>query len=122
MIGTAADGPELAAIRAACPETLDLIGKTDLGAIAALARRARLAIGNDTGPMHIAAVAACPAVVLFSHDSDPALSAPRGPRVSILRRPSLEQLTVDEVKAALASHLDAAPLTIAERGGARLDS
>ena len=122
VIGTAADGRQLAVIRATCPETLDLIGRTDLGALAALARRARLVIGNDTGPMHIAAIAGRLAVVLFSYASDPVLSAPRGPQVSILRRPSLERLTVDEVKAALAPYLDAAPSTIVERGEARLDS
>ena len=39
----------------------------------------RIAIGNDTGPMHLIAAAGCPSVVLFSRDSDPALCAPRGP-------------------------------------------
>jgi ADP-heptose:LPS heptosyltransferase len=97
VIGTAADGKELAAIFEACPDALNLVGKTDLGAIAALARCAQLAVGSDTGPMHIIAVATCPALVLFSHESDPALSAPRGPRVAILRRPSLEELGVKEV-------------------------
>jgi ADP-heptose:LPS heptosyltransferase len=59
-----------------------------------------VAVGNDTGPMHLIAAAGCSSVVLFSADSDPALCAPRG-KVAVLRRPDLAQLTVDEVAAAL---------------------
>jgi len=40
-------------------------------------------------------------VVLFSHASDPQLCAQRGADVTILRRPRLEELSVDEVEAAL---------------------
>jgi hypothetical protein len=39
-------------------------------------------------------------LVLFSHESDPALCAPRGKNVTVLRRPSLEQVVFDDVRAA----------------------
>jgi ADP-heptose:LPS heptosyltransferase len=83
------------------PAAVDLTGQTSFGDLAELGRTARFAVGNDTGPMHLLATAGCPAVVLFSHDSDPALCAPRGPDVRILRRPNLATLDVETVLAAL---------------------
>jgi hypothetical protein len=40
--------------------------------------------------------------VLFSAESDPALSAPRGANVTVLQRPDLAALDVAEVAATLA--------------------
>lgn len=100
LLGTAAEAAELEAIAAACPQARSLAGATSFLDIVALAQRAAGAVGNDTGPMHLIAAAGCAAVVLFSHDSDPNLCAPRG-RVSIVRRPSLAELTVEEVEAAM---------------------
>ena len=62
---------------------------------------ARRAIGNDTGPMHLLVAAGCPATVLYSIASDPALTAPRGRDVRILRSPALAELAVEEVAATL---------------------
>jgi len=88
-------------LAAGIPAAIDLTGQTDPGDLADLARMARFAVGNDTGTIHLTATAGCPTVVLFSHDSDPALCAPRGPSVTVLRRKSLDELPVDEVFAAL---------------------
>ena len=76
---------------------LNLTGKTDLITLAALARRAVCAIGNDTGPMHMMAVAGCHSIVLFSDQSDPALCAPRGKKVDIIVSPVLANLSVKQV-------------------------
>jgi len=100
VIGIASERPLAATIRASCPEARDLTGQTSFAEIAALARQAKAAVGNDTGPMHLIAAAGCPSVVLFSADSDPALCAPRG-QVTVLRRADLAQLSADEVAAAL---------------------
>jgi ADP-heptose:LPS heptosyltransferase len=100
VIGAAAEQPLARAI----PSALDLTGRTDLAQLASLARAARIAIGNDTGPMHLLAAAGCPSLVLFSRESDPALCAPRGPVVRVLRRPdlaSLDAATVRETAAAM---------------------
>jgi ADP-heptose:LPS heptosyltransferase len=105
VIGTA---PEQS-LAAAIPGAIDLTGRTDLAQLATLARSARVAIGNDTGPMHLIAAAGCPSVVLFSRDSDPALCAPRGPAVSILRRPDLADLDTASVGNAAAAALLSAP-------------
>jgi len=75
----------------------DLSGRTDFAAIATLARAARVAVGNDTGPMHIVAAAGCPSVVLFSDESEPRLCAPRGRAVRVLQQPRLADLAADQV-------------------------
>ncbi len=89
-----------AAIAAGCPEVRDITGETSLEELVVLARGTRLAVGNDTGPMHVAAVAGAPSVVLFGAGSDPGRAAPRGPNVTVLRRSPLAALTVAEVLAA----------------------
>jgi ADP-heptose:LPS heptosyltransferase len=83
---------------------IDLTGRTGLADIVALARGAGGAIGNDTGPMHLIAAAGCPSVVLFSGQSDPALAAPRGAAVVVLRRDDLADLTTAAVRSALTLH------------------
>jgi len=85
------------AIAAAVPEARDLTGQTSFADIVAIARGAKRAIGNDTGPMHLAVVAGAPATVLYSSASDPALTAPRGEDVVILCSDNLADLPVDEV-------------------------
>lgn len=99
LIGTQADEESLAAIRQAVPAAIDLSGKTSFADLAVLARGARLAVGNDTGPMHLAAAAGAASLVLFSNESDPSLCTPRAERVRILRRPDLADLALDEVLA-----------------------
>jgi ADP-heptose:LPS heptosyltransferase len=106
VLGTAPERPLAAAIVAATPGTRDLTSQTSLGEIAALARAAVVAVGNDSGPMHLIAVAGAPAVVLFSAESDPALCAPRAPAVRVLRRLALADLPAAEVEATLRSISD----------------
>ncbi len=101
LLGAEAERSVLATIAQAVPGARDLCGQTSLAAIAALAREAVLAVGNDTGPMHLIAAAGCPSLVLYSQDSDPAKIAPRGPVVRTLRRQSLDDLSLEEVEAAL---------------------
>lgn len=86
------------AIAEAAPSTVNLVGRTSLLQLGELARRAERAIGNDTGPMHLIAAIGCPSAVLYSHESDPALCAQRGRAVTIVRRPSLENLSLAELR------------------------
>ena len=102
VLGGAAETALGAVIAERCGGALDLTGRTSFGEIVALGRIARHAVGNDTGPMHLLAASGCPVTVLYSADSDPALTAPRGARVTILRRPDLGDLGVEEVAATLA--------------------
>ncbi len=101
VLGSGAEAPLAAAI----PAAIDLTGQTTLADIATLARGAAVAVGNDTGPMHLIAAVGCPSVVLFSAESDPALTAPRGPGgawPTVLRVPDLADLPVERVAASLA--------------------
>ena len=107
VLGTRAEAPLAAAI----PAAIDLTGRTEIADLAGLARGAAFAVGNDTGPMHLIAAVGCPSVVLFSADSDPALTAPRGPGgawPTVLRVPDLADLPVGRVAAALPAGLDSA--------------
>ena len=84
-----------------------------LSELIALTRRARLLIGGDTGPMHLAAALKIPVVAIFG-PTDPARNGPFGTRSSVLRSASsltdhtrhrepeqgLIRITVDEVVAA----------------------
>jgi len=101
LIGAAAERDVLAEISSHCPDALNLCGRTDFGQIAALARRAAGAVGNDTGPMHIVASVGCAATVIFSAASDPDLTAPRGARVRLIQCTRMADLPVDEVRATL---------------------
>lgn len=101
LLGAGAEAALLEEI-ATASGALNLCGKTGFGEMADLARLATVAIGNDTGPMHLIAAAGCRSVVLFSHESDPALCAPRGASVTVLRRDPLAALGVDEVLGTLA--------------------
>lgn len=83
---------------------IDLTGQTDFWQLASVLRGAEFAVGNDTGPMHLAAALGTRCVSLFSGDSDPARAAPRYPDggwPSILRAPHLAALPVAQVRAAL---------------------
>jgi len=97
LIGTAVDAEANREIARAMPGAIDLTGRTSLAALASLAREARFAVGNDTGPMHVIAATGCASVVLYSQESDPGFIAPLGSRVTCLQRPALEQLGADEV-------------------------
>lgn len=101
LLGKGAEAAVTGAVAARVPGARDLAGETSLPEIVALARQAASAVGNDTGAMHLIAVAGCPAVVLFSTASDPALCAPRGPGVTVLRRDDLAELPVSEVAASM---------------------
>jgi ADP-heptose:LPS heptosyltransferase len=90
-------GPAEADLAGAMPGAVDLTGRTSFADIASLGSDADLAVGNDTGPSHLLAAVGAPLLTLFSGASDPALTAPRGPRAQVLQRAALADLTVQEV-------------------------
>ena len=101
IIGNKGERTMAGAIPRAEPAARDLTGRTAVNQLFALARGAKLALGNATGPMHVAAVMGCHTLVLFSESSNPALCAQRGEHVTLLKRTSLEDLSVKDVIAAL---------------------
>ncbi len=76
-------------------------------------RQARLLVANDSGVSHLAAAVGCPLVVLFG-PSDPAVWAPRGPRVQVVTsgggdcaRTSIASISFDQVLEAVRRNLEA---------------
>lgn len=99
LIGGKAEAEVLQSIADRVPEAINLCGNTSIAQLAVLARGAFLAVGNDTGPMHVIAASRCPSVVLFSKASSPKRSAPPGEHVHSVQRANLADLSVDEVLA-----------------------
>lgn len=101
-------GPQESALARAIqkfnPSVRDLTGRTDFAQIAVLGARAAIAVGNDTGPLHLIAAAGAPTLALFSNASDPALCGPRG-HATVLQSPDLADLPVDMVLRAAQSLL-----------------
>lgn len=97
LLGAGAESGILQMIAHEAPGVLNLCGKTDFIDIATLAKDATVAVGNDTGPMHLISATNCASVVLYSFDSNPALCAQRGDAVKIIRQESLESLGEAEV-------------------------
>lgn len=96
VIGALHESELARAIQRKAPRARDLTGRTDFAQIAALGARAALAIGNDTGALHLIAAAGAPTIALFSSASDPAITAPRG-HVTVLHSPDLKDLPVEQV-------------------------
>lgn len=120
VVGSKPEAALGAAICEACPTTVDLIGGTDLGLLGALAQRAALTVGNDTGVCHLAAAAGCPVIVLFSGGTDPARCAPRGRLVRVLSEPDLNNLASNAVVVEAMNVLN--PLLHCGRGGTKREA
>lgn len=61
--------------------------KTSISELIALTRRAKLFVGGDTGPLHLAAALRVPVVAIFG-PTDPARNGPYGTPSVVLRNPS----------------------------------
>lgn len=77
---------------------LDLAGRTDIGALAAIYARCRLVLGPDSGPLHIAAAVGTPSVSLFG-PADPLRFGPWGP-------PERHRLVASDLPCAPCGRLD----------------
>lgn len=107
VVGGGAERPLAQQIRREATAAVDLTGRTSLVELAGLGAEAALAIGNDSGPVHMMAYAGAPGLMLMSRASEPSLYAPRA-RVRVLRRGDLKDLDVEDVWRELQSNLAAA--------------
>ncbi|HEY4031073.1 MAG TPA: glycosyltransferase family 9 protein [Caulobacteraceae bacterium] len=97
MIGGPQEAELGAEIAKAAPATIIAAARTSLVDLAALGARAALLVGNDTGPVYLAAFAGAPTLILFSADSDPALCAPCSGRITVMRSDDLADLPATQV-------------------------
>jgi len=122
LVGAAAEA-ETTAWLAAETGASDLAGRTDLPGLAGVLAEAAAFVGNDSGPMHLAAALGTPTVGIFGSTS-PAWTGPRGPWTRVagpapvecspcflkecpIGLPCLRNLEVDAVEAALRALSDA---------------
>ena len=96
-VGTKVDQESINEICCLAPSLISLAGKTDLGQLAEVARRSIGVVGNDTGPIHTAAMVGAPTLVLMSGKSHPVRMIPRGPDVGWLQRDLLVDLMPEDV-------------------------
>lgn len=101
ILGSSAD----AAIAKAIAENLnvtDLTGKTTLDDIPALAREASVAVGNDTGPMHMISMTGCPSVFFFrSDESTIQKHGPQSEKSISFEMAALSDIRVEEIMGAV---------------------
>lgn len=81
--GEPAEQKHLQAIRALAPFCLDLSAKPDLLALAAILRRARIALSVDSAAMHVACCVGTPQVALFG-PTNPFHWRPRQPLATVV--------------------------------------
>ena len=97
LSGTEVDRPITSAIARECPECLDLTGAPNLFLLAELALGSSIVIGNDTGPVFLAARLNVPTVMLMGADTDASMSAPYGEKARWMQKDRLDQLSSEEV-------------------------
>jgi heptosyltransferase-2 len=88
LVGSTADqatGADVAA--AAAPASLiNVIGRTDLPALAGIFTHCRAVVSNDSGAMHVAAAVGVPVTAIFGPTREDE-TAPRSPNVEVLTHP-----------------------------------
>ncbi len=93
LIGGASETQLAQTMKEACPNLTNLVGKLTYNDLFFVARRARAALGNDTGPTHACWLQACPTLLLLdTHESPEGLARPPAcARYETLRVPALSQ-------------------------------
>ncbi len=86
-----------------CSNTIDLIGRTSILELAALMKYCSKFLSANTGPLHVACATDIPLVTLIGkHNPDVYGPSPRAAHRIVLRnKESVDNITVDEVQAAL---------------------
>ena len=89
IVGAAGDAPAAAEIRKFIPDAIDLTGKTSLVQLVSVMALSDAVLTNDSGPMHIAALAGSRIFALFG-PTLPELTGPYGDDHLIFKHDSLE--------------------------------
>lgn len=101
VVGTAEDRHAIDCVLAKAPDIIDLCGKTNLSGLARFLSGASYVIGNDTGPIFLAAKTGVPTLMMMGPDTDPKMSAPIGILASWLRATPISGISVSSALASL---------------------
>ena len=101
IVGTAADRYAADLVIAEAPGCTDMVGKTDLASLTTLFASAHAVIGNDTGPVFLAAKTGVPTLMVMGQDTDPDMSAPTGAKAGWVRQDRIENVAPQAVLDAL---------------------
>lgn len=93
LAGTAIDQSAGDIITSLQPKVVNMIGKTNLMGLASLLRHADQVVGNDTGPVFLAARLNAPTIMVMSHHTDPSMSAPYGARAGWIKDDDITAIT-----------------------------
>ena len=85
LAGTKHDASAAADIEIILPEISSILGQTNIDQLCQVFRGAVAVIGNDTGPVFLAARMGTPTVMIMGADTNPTMSAPVGERAGWVR-------------------------------------
>ena len=103
IVGTAADRDAVEALLRDAPACINMVGRTSLDSLAALFGRAHAVVGNDTGPVFLAARTGVPTLMVMGGDTDPTMSAPVGARAGFIRQDNVADVTPRQTMDALSA-------------------
>ena len=95
IVGSQRDLAALKPLRT-MPGNRDLVGQTTLYALSGILAKASLVIGVDTGTTHLAAAAGAPTLALYG-PTPLEIWGIRGPRVSWIKKNTMDEISVEDV-------------------------
>ena len=101
LTGTAADRDVVDTVKSLAPDAINLCGQTSIADLARLTASAEFVVGNDTGPVFLAAAIGAPTIMVMGPDTNPEMSAPTGPRCDWVRAAPISSVCIDDVLTAL---------------------
>ena len=90
-------GESFPLIQQYAPHSINLVGQTTFYQIIGLAMKAAFAVGNDTGPMLLAASGGCPTLTLYSKANPSEIGGPKGDKNIAIEYPNLKNLDVEVI-------------------------
>ncbi len=101
LTGTLADKGAVDMVQSLTPDAINLCGETSIADLAKLYASAVSIVGNDTGPIFLAAATGAPTVMVMGPATNPAMSAPTGPCCDWLQATPITRVRDDDVWRAL---------------------
>ena len=97
LTGTAADRDVVEMVQSLAPDAINLCGQTSIADLARLYASAVSIVGNDTGPVFLAAATGAPTIMVMGPDTNPSMSAPTGPCCDWVQGAPITEVRVDDV-------------------------